>query len=73
LSVVQTHLEHNAALVGWEHLGIGSDFDGGFGMNENPEGLNQPGDLAKIGDLLPERARAGVLGKNWLRWLRSWL
>lgn len=73
LSVVQTHLERGAGLAGWEHLGIGSDFDGGFGMNENPEGLDQPGDLAKIGDLLPEGARAGVLGENWLRWLRSWL
>lgn len=73
LSVVQTHLEHNAGLVGWEHLGIGSDFDGGFGRDENPEGLDQPGDLAKIGDLLSAEARAGVLGENWLRWLRSWL
>ena len=73
LSVVQTHLEHNARLTGWEQLGIGSDFDGGFGMNENPEGLDQPGDLAKIGDLLSAEARAGVLGENWLRWLRSWL
>jgi membrane dipeptidase len=73
LRVVQTHLEHNAGLVGWEHLGIGSDFDGGFGRDENPEGLDQPSDLAKIGNLLPEGARAGVLGKNWLRWLSSWL
>lgn len=73
LSVVRTHLEHNANLVGWEHLGIGSDFDGGFGMNETPQGLDRPADLAKIGELVPAEARAGVLGENWLSWLRSWL
>lgn len=73
LEVVQKHLHHTARLIGWDKVGLGSDFDGGFGMNENPEGLDQPGDLTKIGDLVPAEAREGVLGENWLRWLEGWL
>jgi len=73
LEVVRRHLEHTAALIGWDKVGIGSDFDGGFGMNENPVGLDAPGDLAKLGDLVPEKARKGVLGGNWIRWLEGWM
>lgn len=73
LQAVQKHLYHTAGLIGWDKVGLGSDFDGGFGMNENPEGIDRPGDLAKIGDLVPAEARQGVLGGNWLRWLEGWL
>ncbi|MCL6526023.1 MAG: membrane dipeptidase [Thermaceae bacterium] len=73
LQRVQAHLQHTAALIGWDKVGIGSDFDGGFGLNENPLGLDTPGDLAKLGDLVPPSARAGVLGQNWIRWLEGWL
>lgn len=69
LEAVQKHLEYVAALIGWDKVGIGSDFDGGFGMQENPDGLDQPGDLLKIGDLVPPEHREGVLGGNWIRWL----
>jgi len=73
LHTVQKHLHHVAGLIGWDKVGLGSDFDGGFGMNENPQGLDQPGDLTRIGDLVPAQAREGVLGENWLRWLEGWL
>jgi len=69
LDVVQKHLHHTAGLIGWDKVGIGSDFDGGFGLHENPAGLDQPADLAKLGDLVLESAKDGVLGQNWLRWL----
>lgn len=71
LEVVGQHMAHTAALIGWDKVGIGSDFDGGFGLHENPEGLNQPADLHKVGELVPAPFRHGVLGQNWLRWLQG--
>ncbi len=71
LDVVGKHMAHTASLIGWDKVGLGSDFDGGFGMHENPNGLNQPGDLQKIADLVPEPFQNGVLGGNWLRWLQT--
>jgi membrane dipeptidase len=60
-----------AGLAGWEHIGIGSDLDGGFGLEESPLEIDSQADLVKVGDLVPPEARAGVLGGNWLRFLRS--
>jgi membrane dipeptidase len=71
LDLVGKHMAHTAHLIGWDNIGIGSDFDGGFGMHENPSGLNQPGDLQKLADLVPEPFKTAVLGENWLRWLRA--
>lgn len=71
LEVVGRHMAHTAGLIGWDKVGIGSDFDGGFGLHENPEGLNQPADLYKVGELVPTAFRHGVLGQNWLRWLQE--
>jgi membrane dipeptidase len=70
LEVVGQHLAHTAGLIGWDRVGIGSDFDGGFGMKENPYGLDQPADLQKIARLVPEPFQRSVLGENWLRWLQ---
>ncbi|WP_299426916.1 membrane dipeptidase [uncultured Meiothermus sp.] len=71
LEVVGQHMAHTASLIGWDKIGIGSDFDGGFGMHENPRGLNQPGDLQKIAHLVPKPFQSDVLGDNWLRWLQA--
>ncbi len=56
-------------------VGIGSDFDGGFGREAVPEGLESSADLGKIGALLAERGYAdsdivAILSGNWLRVLR---
>jgi membrane dipeptidase len=67
LEAVGKHLDHMAALVGWDHLGIGSDLDGGFGVEETPLELDSVADLHKIGDLVPDDAREAVLAGNWLR------
>jgi membrane dipeptidase len=56
------------------HSGIGSDFDGGFGLDMVPLGLDTVADLQLIGDAL---AASGynqtnvdaILGGNWLRLL----
>jgi membrane dipeptidase len=67
LDAVKRHLDHMAAIVGWDNVGIGSDLDGGFGVEETPVELDSAADLVKIGDVVPDEARAGVLGGNWLR------
>jgi membrane dipeptidase len=69
LEVVGKHMAYTARLIGWDKVGLGSDFDGGFGMNENPLELDTPADLQKIAALVPEPYQRGVLGENWLRWL----
>ncbi|WP_457630612.1 dipeptidase [Oceanithermus sp.] len=71
--VLVRHMAHVASLIGWERVGIGSDFDGGFGTLETPAPLDGPADLRRLQDHLPAGAFAGVIGGNWLRWLRSWL
>jgi membrane dipeptidase len=60
-----------ASGAGWDHVGIGSDLDGGIGLDESPDGLENVGDIGKIGDVVPDEAREGVLGENWLRFLRD--
>lgn len=56
-------------------VGIGSDFDGGFGREAVPEGLDSSADLSAIGNVLAERGYAAsdvaaILGGNWLRVMR---
>jgi membrane dipeptidase len=67
LDAVSKHLHHMAGIVGWDKVGIGSDLDGGFGVEETPVELDSVADLVKIGDIVPPEARDGVLGGNWLR------
>lgn len=71
LDAVKRHIDHMSSIVGWDSVGIGSDLDGGFGVDETPVELESVADLAKIGDLVPAHARDGVLGGNWLRVLRE--
>jgi len=67
LDHVRVQAEHIAALIGWDRIGIGSDFDGGLGSEETPVEIDTSADLSRIGDVVPDEARAGVLGENWLR------
>lgn len=58
------------------HAGIGSDFDGGFGSQHTPAGIDTVADLAKIGAGLRARGYSetdvnAVLGGNMLRKLRE--
>ena len=58
------------------HVGLGSDFEGGFGLSMVPEGLDSVADLGLIGEALgahgyrPADVEA-ALGGNWLRLLRQ--
>lgn len=71
LDVVGRHLGYVAALIGWDKVGLGSDFDGGFGLEGNPLGLDAPADLDRVAEWVPGAYRRGVLAENWLRWLRG--
>jgi membrane dipeptidase len=65
------HAEHVASVGGWEHVGIGSDLDGGFGRDESPAEVETVADLGRVGAALPAEAREAVLGRNWLDFLAS--
>lgn len=67
---VRRHAEHIAGLIGWDQVAVGSDFDGGFGVQETPEALSRGADFSKLGKVAPAAARSGFLGGNWLRFLR---
>ena len=60
------------------HVGIGSDFDGGFGVERTPAEFDTVADLQKLGPALKERGYseqdvAAILGQNWIRVLRRGL
>ena len=77
LEVLIQHIEHICEIAGdTGHVGIGSDLDGGFGREGIPTELDSCVDLPLIEQALlhtgwrAEHA-AGVMGGNWLRWLRG--
>lgn len=64
------HAEHLATICGWEHLGIGSDLDGGFGLEKSPLELSSYQDTPQILNHLPTDIRADFAGRNWISWLQ---
>jgi membrane dipeptidase len=65
------HAAHIAGIRGWKHVGIGSDLDGGFGLEESPQEIDTVADLYRAGAAIPAEHRESVLSTNWLRFLRS--
>jgi membrane dipeptidase len=59
-----------ANLGGWNHVGIGSDLDGGLGLEESPLEIDTVADLYKVGSVVPAEVREAVLSTNWLNFLR---
>jgi membrane dipeptidase len=58
------------------HVGLGSDFDGGFGWQSVPAEINTIADLQKLVPLLAEMGYtqadiAAILGENWIARLRA--
>jgi membrane dipeptidase len=68
---LRRHADHIARLVGWNHIGIGSDLDGGLGLEESPVEIDTIADLYKVGFAVPAEAREAVLSANWLNFLRT--
>jgi len=77
LAHVAAHIDHICQLLGSaDHVGIGSDFDGGFGAGDIPLELDSARDLGKIAAHLQARGyqpanAQKVMGGNWLRVLRQ--
>lgn len=68
---LRRHANYIAKLIGWNHIGIGSDLDGGLGLEESPMEIDTVADLFKVGSVVPAEAREAVLSTNWLEFLRS--
>lgn len=70
---VVAHLRHLAGAAGGpEHVGLGTDLDGGFPASDAP--IN---DLGELGELRTRLSRhfssaqvAGVMGENWIEFLK---
>lgn len=79
ITVVADAIDHVCQVTGSaRHVGIGSDFDGGFGADQTPEGLETVGDLILIADVLKERGYStedieAIMGENFIRKLRETL
>jgi membrane dipeptidase len=70
-------VDHVCQVVGdVAHVGLGSDFDGGFGAESAPLEMDTVADLGRIVPALGEMGYgddeiAAVMGENWLRLLRE--
>jgi membrane dipeptidase len=77
LEVLIDHLDHICQLAGNSlHIGIGSDLDGAFGIEQSPYDLNTIQDLQIIPSLLVKRGYSpqdieNIMHGNWLRFLRK--
>lgn len=77
LMTVFRHMDHVCQLAGdAKHAGLGTDFDGGFGLQSTPAEIDTITDLQKIAPILrqagyPIEAVEGILGDNWLNCVRK--
>lgn len=77
LEMVINHIDYICQRAGNSlHVGIGSDFDGGFGLQSVPPELDTIADLQKLIPLLEARGYSlqdiqAILGRNWLNHLEK--
>src|SRR5207244_3913392 len=56
VATIAEAIDYVVQLVGdTDHVAIGSDFDGGFGLDSIPDGMNTVADLHQIADALSAR------------------
>ncbi len=79
LADVVAHVRHLCDLAGdADHVGLGTDMDGGLGRDEIPVEITTSGDLPRVADALTAAgfdgaAVAGIMGGNWERYFRDHL
>lgn len=79
LDWVAIHMDHICQLAGnARHVALGTDFDGGFGVQHVPAEIDTIADLQKLGPLLEGRGYSredvqGILAGNWQRKLEAGL
>lgn len=77
LDAVVRHIDHIAQLTGTtRHCAVGTDLDGGFGVESTPAELDSVADLPRLADALARHGYSqddigGILGGNWLRLLEQ--
>jgi membrane dipeptidase len=77
LNVMIDHLIHICSLAGnTNHVGIGTDLDGGFGTEQSPMDIKTIADLQKIPDLLLKRGFSNdditkICHQNWIDFLMN--
>jgi membrane dipeptidase len=77
LSDVVDHIDHVCQLAGnSRHAAIGTDLDGGFGLEQSPADLDTIADLQKLPGMLAARGYgeediAAIMHGNWLRLLHE--
>jgi membrane dipeptidase len=71
------HWDHICQLAGnAKHIAIGTDLDGGYGLEQSPGDIDTIADLARLPEMLKKRGYAdadieGVMHGNWLRFLHE--
>ena len=76
LSVMLDHLDHVCQVAGnADHVGIGSDLDGGYGREQSPYDLETIADLSRLPQMLTDRGYSStdiekIMRGNWLACLR---
>jgi membrane dipeptidase len=79
LDLVVDHIDYICQMAGdANHVGIGTDFDGGFGLQSVPREINTIADLQKLVPLLGEKGYTdndirAIMGNNWLSHLKHTL
>jgi membrane dipeptidase len=77
LEMAAAHIDHVCQIAGNSlHIGFGSDFDGGFGVEAVPGEFDTIADLQKIGPILAAKGYtnediSAIFGGNWIRYLNS--
>jgi membrane dipeptidase len=77
LNVFVNHIDHICQLAGnSQHAGIGSDFDGGFGLQSVPPEIDSIADIQNLVPLLKARGYSdadieNIFGGNWITRLRK--
>jgi membrane dipeptidase len=79
LTDVVAHVHHISDLLGnADHVGLGTDMDGGLGRNEIPIEIETSADLPRVADALaaagfPDRDIHRIMADNWLRFFAAHL
>jgi membrane dipeptidase len=77
IALVADQIEHICQIAGdAKHVGIGSDSDGGFGVQSVPAEMDSAADLHKLAPILRERGFSedevsGIFGSNWIEFLNE--
>ena len=72
LAHVADHIDHHCQVAGdADHVGIGSDLDGGFGADQRPRDVSSIADLQNLAPILSDRGYSDesiekIFYRNWL-------